>query len=519
MDELVMDRFRLLERIGSGGMGTVYRAFDERLQRQVAIKEVAAAPGRVMREAQAAARLNHPAIVTLYELGERDGHALLVSELVHGPTLDRLRSEGRLTDRDVGEIGADICRALVHAHACGVVHRDIKPQNVVVRGDPAPGPRAKLMDFGIARLAGAPTLTDAGEVVGTLAYMSPEQASGEPVGPESDVYSLALTLYECWAGANPVAGGSAAATARRIGAAVRPLRERRPDLPAALCEPIDACLDPDPLLRPTPVELGHGLERALGRLDPRRVLPAAPDDERLRPAGIELRRVAVLAGLAGLLVLLAGPLGAGGLALVLAVCGLPAILVAPSPAALAAPAGAAFAALGIPGAAPVAAALAPRALERAALGAIAWAWMLVAAIVLDLAPRSSIAPAAPDGWTSDTSVAAASLLEPLVDPRALAGAALFALGAVALGWVLARAHLALALVGTLLWAACLDAILLALAEPLGGRPLGLALAAGAVVAVEFGILRQPGDETESASAGLRAPATPSGRRLVTADKP
>lgn len=508
-----MDRFRLLERIGSGGMGTVYRAFDERLQRQVAIKEVAAAPTRVMREAQAAARLNHPAIVTLYELGERDGRALLVSELVPGPTLDRLRAEGALSDREVGEIGTDLCRALVHAHACGVVHRDLKPQNVIVRGDPAPGPRAKLMDFGIARLAGAPTLTGAGEVVGTLAYMSPEQAGGGPVGPESDVYSLALTLYECWAGTNPVAGANAAETARRIGAPAPPLREHRPDLPAALCELIDACLDPDPLLRPTPLELGDGLDRLITLLDARRAIPGSRGDEGPARAALELGRVAVLAGLAALLVVLAGPLGAGGLAVVIAAIGLPAILIAPSLTAVGAPAGAAFAALGIPGAAPVAAALAPRAVERAALGALAWAWMLVAAVVLDLAPRSSVAPGAPDGWTTDTSLAASGVLEPLLEPRALAGAVLFAAAAVTLGWVLARAHLAVALVGTLLWAACLDAALLALAEPLGGRPLGLALAAGAAVAVEFGILRPPSGEAESAPRRVPASAGALGAAL------
>ena len=154
----------------------------------------------MLREAQAAARLNHPGIVTLYELGERDGHALLVSELVPGPTLSRLHQGGRLRDRDVAEIAADLSDALAHAHARGVIHRDVKPQNVIVRDDQGAGQRAKLMDFGIARIAGAPTLTAAGEVVGTLAYMSPEQADGSLAGPESDVYSLALTAFECWSG-------------------------------------------------------------------------------------------------------------------------------------------------------------------------------------------------------------------------------------------------------------------------------------------------------------------------------
>ena len=221
--ELVMDRFRLLERIGSGGMGTVYTAFDERLQRDVAVKEVMVGdPARVVREAQAAARLNHPGIVTLFELGI-DGHrALLVNELVAGSTLDDLTRAGELCDRDVAELGADVCEALEHAHEHGVVHRDVKPQNVIARDDDGAGRRAKLMDFGIASLVGSPTLTATGEVVGTLAYMSPEQAEGETTGPPSDAYSLALTLYECWTGENPVRRATPAQTARELGSAAAP---------------------------------------------------------------------------------------------------------------------------------------------------------------------------------------------------------------------------------------------------------------------------------------------------------
>ena len=251
-----MGRFRVLERIGAGGMGTVYRAFDERLQRQVALKEIPSAePTRVLREAQAAARLNHPGIVTLYELGERDGHALLVSELVPGPTLSRLHQGGRLRDREVAEIAADLSDALAHAHARGVIHRDVKPQNVIVRDDQGAGQRAKLMDFGIARIAGAPTLTAAGEVVGTLAYMSPEQADGSLVGPESDVYSLALTAFECWSGENPAAAASPAQTVRRIGQGMPPLCAYRPDLPEPIAAAIDVSLAPEPGLRPTATEL------------------------------------------------------------------------------------------------------------------------------------------------------------------------------------------------------------------------------------------------------------------------
>src|SRR6476620_5890864 len=244
---LVLNRFLIERRIGSGGFGTVYEAWDGRLERPVAVKSIEASGGqgsdRVLREAQAAARLNHPGIVTLYELGEEDGNALLVSELVEGSTLARLANAGELGDREIGEIGADLCEALDHAHPRGVVHRDIKPQNVqVTEGDSDGETRAKLMDFGIARLADGASLTAAGDVVGTLAYMSPEQAEGRTAGPEADVYSLALMLYECWSGENPHRRSSPAATARAIGARTRPLRRLRPDLPRELSEAIDACL-------------------------------------------------------------------------------------------------------------------------------------------------------------------------------------------------------------------------------------------------------------------------------------
>src|SRR3954451_3331350 len=195
---LVLNRFLIERRIGSGGFGVVYEAWDGRLERPgagKAIEQRGEAGRRVMREAQAAARLNHPGIVTLYELGEEDGNALLVTELVDGTTLAGLCHDGVLSDHEIGEIGADLCEALDHAHSRGVVHRDIKPQNVQVMEDSEP--RAKLMDFGVAHLADGSPLTAAGDVVGTLAYMAPEQAEGRAAGPEADVYSLALTLYEC----------------------------------------------------------------------------------------------------------------------------------------------------------------------------------------------------------------------------------------------------------------------------------------------------------------------------------
>ncbi len=265
---LVLNRFLIERRIGSGGFGTVYEAWDGRLERPVAVKaiESSGAPGsdRVLREAQAAARLNHPGIVTLYEMGEEDGNALLVTELVDGSTLAELNRDGTLSDREVGEIGADLCEALDHAHTRAVVHRDIKPQNVLVTEEGEP--HAKLMDFGVARLTDAAALTAPGDVVGTLAYMAPEQAEGRTAGPEVDVYALGLMLYESWSGDHPTRRSTPAATARAIGARMKPLRRLRPDLPRELCETVDACLQTRPDRRPSLEELGGTIETSLDHL-------------------------------------------------------------------------------------------------------------------------------------------------------------------------------------------------------------------------------------------------------------
>jgi eukaryotic-like serine/threonine-protein kinase len=262
---LVLNRFLIERRIGSGGFGTVYEAWDGRLERSVAVKAIESTgprgSRRVLREAQAAARLNHPGIVTLYEMGEQDGNALLVTELVEGSTLAQLNRDGALSDREIGEIGADLCEALDHAHDRAVVHRDIKPQNVLVTEDGEP--RAKLMDFGVARLTDGAALTAPGDVVGTLAYMAPEQAEGREAGPEADVYSLALMLYECWTGEDPHRRATPAATARAIGDRVRPLRRVRPDLPRELTETVDACLQPRPARRLSLEELGESIEDSL----------------------------------------------------------------------------------------------------------------------------------------------------------------------------------------------------------------------------------------------------------------
>src|SRR6201999_1204461 len=218
---------------------------------------------------------------------------LLVSELVEGDTLARLSTADVLSDREIGEIGADLCEALDHAHSRGVIHRDIKPQNVqVVEGQP----RAKLMDFGIALVADAAGLTATGDVVGTLAYMSPEQAEGREAGPEADVYSLALTLYECWSGENPHRRGNAVATVRSIGRRARPLRRLRPDLPRELTEEIDACLDPRPDRRPTLEELGGAIEESLDDL-------AEHAQGSARHVGLRLGAIGLIAAVGAVIVL------------------------------------------------------------------------------------------------------------------------------------------------------------------------------------------------------------------------
>jgi hypothetical protein len=266
---LVLGRYRLGERLGAGGFGTVYAAVDERLRRHVAVKVIPGADDwdrrpRGRREALAAARLDHPGVVAVFDAGE-DGRArYLISELVHGETLDRLSARGALSDRDVLRIGLALCGALEHAHGRGVVHRDVKPQNVIVPEAPRSAAGvAKLADFGVAHLAGDEPLTRTGDVVGTLAYMAPEQAAGRRVDERADLYSLALVLYEALAGRNPVRAGSPAATARRVGTVLPSLARSRGDLPQELTEAIDAALRPGPEERGTLEELAQALEAAL----------------------------------------------------------------------------------------------------------------------------------------------------------------------------------------------------------------------------------------------------------------
>jgi eukaryotic-like serine/threonine-protein kinase len=268
---LILGRYRLERRLGAGGFGVVWLAWDEKLEREVAVKAIPLENGggeRVEREARAAARLNHPGIVGIYELAHDEHDVYLVSELVRGRTLAELLRAGAVADRDVARIGMALCEALDHAHQRGVIHRDVKPQNVMVVADPAAGAGfAKLADFGVAHVASGEALTRTGDVVGTLAYMAPEQAEGARTTPASDVYSLALSLYEAWTGSNPVRAGGPAATARRLGRPLPSLAATRRDLPLELCDALDGALDVDPARRPGPRELRAELAAAEPALD------------------------------------------------------------------------------------------------------------------------------------------------------------------------------------------------------------------------------------------------------------
>jgi eukaryotic-like serine/threonine-protein kinase len=283
----VLGRYGLRRRLGSGAFGTVWLARDERLDRDVAVKIVpreGVSEGRFEREARAAAQLAHPGIVTLYEAAIDDEGAYLVSELVRGVTLAVALQDGRLSDRDIVRIGIALCDALAHAHAHGVVHRDIKPSNVLVPDNPtSDAGLVKLTDFGVARLIGDDRLTLTGDVIGTAAYMAPEQAEGRVAGVEADLYSLALVLYEALTGINPVATAAAGQRARRLAVYLPPLRRQRRDLPRELGQGVDLALRPRARERGTVAELAQALSLALDQVGDAPGVVASPWPKRTRP--------------------------------------------------------------------------------------------------------------------------------------------------------------------------------------------------------------------------------------------
>ena len=213
------DRYVLSEELATGGMGTVYVATDSRLERRVAVKlmKVGLADDprfveRFRREARAAGALSHPNVAGVFDYGDDQHRPFIVMELVEGRDLARLlREEGPLEEARVLSIAAQIADALGHAHAAGVVHRDVKPANVIV----GTGDRVKVTDFGIARAQTDSALTATGSLLGTAQYISPEQASGAEVAPSSDIYSLGIVCFEMLTGSVPYTGDSAVAVAMR----------------------------------------------------------------------------------------------------------------------------------------------------------------------------------------------------------------------------------------------------------------------------------------------------------------
>jgi eukaryotic-like serine/threonine-protein kinase len=278
-ERLVVNRYALRAPLGRGGMGVVWRAQDLVLGREVAVKEVMFPPdlpeeerrpaqARVMREARAAARLNHPGAVTLYDVVQDRGGTFIVMELVDAPTLaDLVRSEGPLPVERVAEIGAQVASALEAAHAAGIVHRDVKPGNVMVGGRGT----AKLADFGIASLQGDPQLTSTGLVIGSPAYMAPEQARGEESGPPTDFWALGATMFYAVEGEPPFDRGTSIATL----AAVVNEPPRSPHRAGPLAPLLTALLAKDPAARPSGPELRAALERLVTRsASPTEILPA-----------------------------------------------------------------------------------------------------------------------------------------------------------------------------------------------------------------------------------------------------
>ncbi|MDQ1647019.1 MAG: eukaryotic-like serine/threonine-protein kinase [Cryptosporangiaceae bacterium] len=234
--QLANGRYVLSARLGGGGTADVYRAVDTLLDRPVAIKIFRPGSGltdeqRFEREARLIAPLDHPGLVTIHDAGVEDDRAYLVLQLIEGVTLRQRLSRGRLTPDEVTELGARLATVLAYVHGRGIVHRDIKPSNVLLSGGGRlPGSSVYLADFGISRLVDTIHLTATGLVVGTVAYMAPEQVRGAVVGPPADMYALGLVLLECLTGRTEYTGGNAEAAVARL--------SRPPVVPDGLPEPL-----------------------------------------------------------------------------------------------------------------------------------------------------------------------------------------------------------------------------------------------------------------------------------------
>lgn len=250
---LIAGRYRLLAKLGHGGMGTVWRAKDETVDREVAVKEPripdhlpererANVFERMRREARAAARLDHPAVVNVHDVAVVDGQPWIVMELVRGRSLGAVLEEGTLDAREAARIGLEVLGALEAAHAAGILHRDVKPDNVLL----GPHGRVVLTDFGIAQIEGETSLTDTGGIVGSPEYIAPERVLGRRPGPSCDLWSLGVVLYAATEGVSPFRRSNTPATLQSV-------LHSTPAAPAAatgpLAEAINGLLDKDPARR------------------------------------------------------------------------------------------------------------------------------------------------------------------------------------------------------------------------------------------------------------------------------
>jgi serine/threonine-protein kinase len=267
--EILVNRYVLLDRVGAGAAAEVWRATDRRLGRTVAIKILRPqyvsdpeARTRFEREARAAAGLSHPNVVDVYDYGAADDTVFIAMQYVDGEDLKRtIAARERLPGPDAARIALAVCQGLESAHAHGLIHRDIKPQNILIDRNGT----VRITDFGVAKALSGPDLTQTGMTYGTAAYLSPEQATGQPVGPASDVYALGVVLYEMLCGQPPFQGENAAAVAyQQVYQAPPPVRACAPDVPDALAAVVDRALEKNPALRyPTAAALAAALDTYL----------------------------------------------------------------------------------------------------------------------------------------------------------------------------------------------------------------------------------------------------------------
>ncbi len=281
--ELILGRYRALRPLGSGGSGSVWLARDEREGRDVALKVVAKegkAGARAEREAVAVSRLRHRNCARVFAVDRDERHVYVAYEYVPGCTLREAIRNGMLDDRRSVEAAAQVLDALAHAHARRIVHRDVKPANLLLVESSEVSVR--LLDFGLALLDDADSLTATGDVPGTLAYIAPERLAGHEATGAADVWAVGVILWETLAGQQPFFAPSPLETAKLIGSGAPPLAAARPDLPRALTKAVDRALAIDPAERPDPKRLAAQLRRSLDEAERRREQRPAVSLSRIR---------------------------------------------------------------------------------------------------------------------------------------------------------------------------------------------------------------------------------------------